>query len=118
MNERSEDQIAEEVLRRTLIEVRAARSRRRTIKGALAVSAVLAVLGIAIYPRHAPVSGMEQPRMVEAAGASGPVADETLAVMVWRDGTPSLEMIGLRDLGSLELQFSLEPVAAFNDDGF
>lgn len=117
MKARSEDQIADEVLRRTLIEVSAARARRRTIKASLAVSAVLALLGIAISRRQAPDSEMEQPRVAEAAGESDPATDETLAVMVWRDGTPSLEVIGLRDLGSLELQFSLDPVASFTDDG-
>jgi hypothetical protein len=114
---RSEEEIADNVLRRTLIEVRAARTRRRAVKSAVAVSTVLTLLGIMIFPRRAPVPEVRPPRVVAASGESRPAADETLAVMVWRDGTPSLEMIGLRDLGSLELQFSLDPVAAFSDDG-
>lgn len=117
MSTRSEDHIADEVLRRTLIEVRAARARRRTIKASLAVSAVLALLGIMIFPRQAPFSEFATPRVVEAVRPLPPGGDEAIAVMVWKDGVARLEWMNLRDLGTVELQFTLEPVFAFADEG-
>lgn len=117
MNTRSEKQVADEVLRRTLIEVRAARTRRRAIKGAVAVSGVLALIGFMVFPRQAQHSEVSPPRVVRNAGEKDPAADETIAVMVWRDGAARLEWIKPGDLGTVELQFSLEPVFAFADDG-
>lgn len=117
MNSRSEEEIADEVLCRTLIEVRAARTRRRRIKGVVAVSGVLALIGFLVLPRQAQDSQSSPPRMVKNAGEKGPAADDTIAVMVWKDGAARLEWIKPGDLGTVELQFSLEPVFAFADDG-
>ncbi len=36
--------------------------------------------------------------------------------MVWRDGAARLEWLGTDELGSIELQFSLEPVFAFAEE--
>jgi hypothetical protein len=111
---RSDEQTAEEVLLRTLVEVRATRRRRRVLKLALATSATL-ILGMAILPRPAPLPQGRQQGV--ATAQDRPFApDETLAVMVWRDGAARLEWLGTEELGSIELQFSLDPVIAFADD--
>lgn len=115
MNTRSEDDIADDVLRRTLIEVRAVRTRRRAIKGALAGLMVL-TLGIVLFQRPLQFA-VTEPQVVEAVRPLPPGEDEAIAVMVWRDGVARLEWINLRDLGTVELQLSLEPVFAFADEG-
>jgi hypothetical protein len=71
---------------------------------------------VLLFPRAAPVAGGEQ-AAVDSVGPSPSAVDERIAVMVWRDGTPCLEWVELHDLGSVELEFSLEPVFAFADDG-
>jgi hypothetical protein len=114
---KSDDPIAEEVLRRTLLEVRAARNRRRGFRVAAAASAALA-LGIAFFPRPAPLPE-SRPRVVEVKEAvdDGPAPPgDRLAVMVWRDGSARLEWLGAAELGTIELQFSLDPVFAFADE--
>lgn len=112
---RYEDEIADEVLRRTLIEVRVARTRRRAVKGTLAGLMVL-TLGIIWFRQPASIVATE-PELVEAVRPQPPGKDEAIAVMVWKDGAARLEWIKLCDLGTVELQFSLEPVFAFTDDG-
>ena len=112
---RSEEEIADDVLRRTLIEVRAARTRRLAVKGALAGLMVL-TLGVVLFQR--PVQFVAAvPEVVEAVRPLPPGKDEAIAVMVWKDGVARLEWINLRDLGTVELQLSLEPVFAFADEG-
>jgi hypothetical protein len=111
---KSDEQAAAEVLLRTLVEVRATRRRRRTLKLALATSAVV-ISGITLFPRPAPLP--ESRRQVVATAAEGPAEPGgTLAVMVWRDGAARLEWLGTDELGSIELQFSLEPVFAFAEE--
>lgn len=111
---RSDEEIADEVLRRTLIEVKAARTRRRAVKGAVAGLVVL-TLGVVLFQRPAPVATRQA--VIETVRPMSPGVDETIAVMVWKDGAARLEWINLRDLGTVELQFSLDPVIAFVDDG-
>jgi hypothetical protein len=111
---KSDDHIAQQVLQRTLVEVRAARGRRRARRLALATSAAL-VLGIAIFQRPGPPVE-SRPRTVAAVAESPAPPDERLAVMVWRDGAVRLEWLGAEELGTIELQFSLDPVVAFADD--
>ena len=113
---RSDEEIADEVLRRTLVEVKAARTRRRAVKGAVAGLVVL-TLGVILFQRPAPLAATGQVVVVEAARPPQPGVDEAIAVMVWKDGLAHLEWINLRDLGTVELQFSLDPVIAFVDDG-
>lgn len=113
---RSDEEIADEVLRRTLIEVKAARTRRRAVKGAVAGLVVL-TLGVVLFQRPAPVATTEPMAAVEAIRPLQPSGNEAIAVMVWKDGLAHLEWINLRDLGTVELQFSLDPVIAFVDDG-
>ena len=113
---RSDEEIADEVLRRTLIEVKATRTRRRAVKGAVAGLVVL-TLGVVLFQRPAPVATTGQVVVEEAAPPPQPSGDEAIAVMVWKDGLAHLEWINLRDLGTVELQFSLDPVIAFVDDG-
>ena len=112
---KSDEQIADEVLLRTLVEVRSARARRKRIKAVLSATAILTA-GILLFPKPAPVSNLSVP-VVTAEGGPLPASRETLAVMVWRDGGPRLEMMEAGELGSMELQFSLDPVFAFTDDG-
>ena len=112
---RSDEEIADDVLRRTLVEVKAARTRRRAVKGAFAGLVVL-TLGVVLFQRPASLAASGQV-VVEAARPPQPGADEAIAVMVWKDGLAHLEWINLRDLGTVELQFSLDPVIAFVDDG-
>lgn len=118
MNTRSEEQVADEVLRRILIEVRAARTRRRAVKGTLAgLMGLMAVtLGVVLSQRPASFAAKE-PELVETVRPLPPGKDEAIAVMVWKDGAARLEWIQLRDLGTVELQFNLEPVFAFADEG-
>lgn len=112
---KSEEQIADEVLRRTLIEVRATKTRRRAVKGTLAGLMGL-MLGIVVSQR--PESSVAiKPQVVEAVHPQPPGKDEAIAVMMWKDGVARLEWVNLRDLGTVELQFSLEPVFAFADEG-
>ncbi len=113
---RSDEEIADEVLRRTLVEVKAARTRRRAVKGALA-GLMLLTPGIFLFHRPAPVATTGPVAAVEAVRPQLPKVDETIAVMVWEGGAVRLEWINLRDLGTVELQFSLDPVFAFADDG-
>lgn len=112
---KSDHPTAEEILKRTLVEVRSVRMRRQVWKGSLGAVVVLAA-AISLWPRPGPLQGPAR-TSADAVPSPLPVAEEKLAVMVWRDGTPRLEWIALHDLGSLELQFSLEPVFAFADDG-
>lgn len=112
---RSDEEIADEVLRRTLVEVKAARTRRRAVKGALA-GLMLLTPGIFLFQRPTAVTTTEA-TAVEAVRPLPPSVDEAIAVMVWKDGLAHLEWINLRDLGTVELQFSLDPVIAFADDG-
>lgn len=112
---RSDEEIADEVLRRTLIEVKATRRRRRTVKGAVA-GLMMLVPGIFLFHRPAPVATAEPVAAVEAVRPLPPSGDEVIAVMMWKDGVAYLEWINLRDLGTVELQFSLDPVFAFADD--
>ena len=111
---RSDEEIADEVLRRTLIEVKATRTRRRAVKAAVA-GLMMLTLGTFLIHRAAPVATTEPVAAVERT--LPPSVDEAIAVMVWKDGVAHLEWINLRDLGTLELQFSLDPVLAFADDG-
>jgi hypothetical protein len=113
----SEEKMAEVVLHRTLLAVRSARIKRRVVKGVLAGGALM-VSAVALFSRppataREAVAKLEPPPPVP----SSPAVEERLAVMVWRDGTPRLEWVGLRELGALELQFSLDPVLAFAEDG-
>jgi hypothetical protein len=43
-------------------------------------------------------------------------AGESLTVVEWRGGMPSLVEYSGEDLGKLELSFSLEPVVAFPEE--
>ena len=113
---RSDEEIADEVLRRTLVEVKAARTRRRAVKGALA-GLMLLTPGIFLFQRPTAVATTEATAAVEAIRPLPPSVDEAIAVMVWKDGLAHLEWINLRDLGTVELHFSLDPVIAFVDDG-
>jgi hypothetical protein len=112
---RSDEQIADEVLRRTLIEVKATRMRRRAVKGAVAAVMVL-TMGIFLLNRPVRLV-VTEPGVVEAVSPLPLSEDDAIAVMVWKDGAARLEWIKLRDLGTVELQLSLEPVFAFSDDG-
>jgi len=112
---KSDEEIADEVLCRTLIEVRATRRRRLAVKGTLAGLMVLTLVVI-VFRRPASFVATE-PEVVEAVRPLPQVEDEAIAVMVWKDGVARLEWINPRDLGTVELQFSLEPVFAFADEG-
>jgi hypothetical protein len=113
-----EELTADEILRRTLLEVRAAGTRRRNLKMALGSVVVLLVVFLLI-PRPGPAGGPERVAVVvsDEVPRLYPVPEEKIAVMVWRGGTPCLEWVELHDLGPLELEFSLAPVIAFADEG-
>jgi hypothetical protein len=112
---KSDDPMADEILKRTLLEARSARTRRRALKSGLGSLVVLLAVFL-LLPRPGP-AGRPERAPVDSVQSLTPVLDEKIAVMVWRDGTPRLEWVGLHDLGSVELEFSLEPVFAFADDG-
>jgi hypothetical protein len=112
---KSDDPMAGEILKRTLLEVRSARRRRLVLRKALGTLVVL-VAAVFLWPRPATVRGPEG-NPVASDLSPPPVLEEKIAVMVWRGGTPCLEWVELHDLGSVELEFSLEPVFAFADDG-
>lgn len=115
---KSGDPVADEILNRTLLEASRVRARRRAGKGAFAVMFVLAA-GASLWPRNERTESQERRGLAteENFPVLPKVADERIAVMVWRGGTPCLEWVGLRDVGLLELELSLEPVIAFADDG-
>ena len=110
--------MAEEILKRTLQVASSARTRRRAVKGLLGV---VVVLGAAVFPSLRPQSAGDPSSGAMAEEEShGPLfaaPDEKIAVMVWRGATPRLEWVALHDLGTVELEFSLDPVFAFADDG-
>jgi hypothetical protein len=56
-----------------------------------------------------PVAAAEVPRAVESGG-------ESLTVVEWKGGMPSLVQYSGEDLGRLELTMSLEPVVAFPEE--
>jgi hypothetical protein len=111
-----DDPMADEVLRRTLIEVRSARTRRRAVRGSLAALALL-IPAVVLFMRPPPQAVSVPAVVMEPRRELPPAADEKIAVMVWHDGSPRLEWRGLRDLGTVELELSLEPVFAFADSG-
>lgn len=115
---KADDPMAEEILRRTLQVARSVRTRRRDLKGLLGV---VVVLGAAVFPWLRPQSAGEPLSVaIKQEESPGPLLaapEERIAVMVWRGATPRLEWVALHDLGTVELEFSLDPVFAFADDG-
>lgn len=112
---KSEELTADEILRRTLLEVRSAGTRRRNLKKALGTAVVL-VAAMLLWPRPAMVHPPER-NLADSVPSPPPALEEKIAVMVWRGGTPCLEWVELHDLGAVELEFSLAPVFAFADEG-
>lgn len=111
---KTDDAIADQVLNRTLIQVRRAKSRRQT-RRAMLISCPVLLLGI--YLAAGPKAADPE--------SSSPVAQTTievptpsmdkLVVVVWRNGSPLLEEVGADEWGKLDLQFSLEPVVTYAD---
>jgi hypothetical protein len=103
------------VLARTLDEVRRVRHRRTACK--LAILPLLLVAGAGWFAiHHDPSESMTLPvAAVETARTSMSFA-ESLTVVEWKGGMPSLVEYSGEDLGKLELSFSLEPVVAFPDE--
>ncbi|MEK7950344.1 hypothetical protein [Luteolibacter soli] len=101
-----------EVLERTLGEVR--RVRRHRAARRMAVMPLLMMLGAGWFaltrgPAPAPPVMTEAPQAAHTAG-------ESLTVVEWKDGMPSLVEYSGKDLGKLELAFSLEPVVTFPEE--
>jgi hypothetical protein len=107
-----------EVLARTLDEVRRVRRRRTT--GKLAVFPVLMLLGagwLALSRGPSPSAGRTEVVMAEPPRTTEP-AHESLTVVEWKSGMPSLVEYSGEKLGKLELSFSLDPVVAFPDEAW
>jgi hypothetical protein len=104
-----------EVLARTLDEVRRVRRRRAACKLAVLPLLLLLAAGWHALSRDPsattspPLVVVEAPRAVESAG-------ESLTVVEWKGGMPSLVEYSGEELGKLELTLSLEPVVAFPEE--
>jgi len=103
-----------EVLARTLDEVRRVRRRRAACKLAVLPLLLLLAAGWHALSRDpstttSPPVVVEAPRAVESAG-------ESLTVVEWKGGMPSLVEYSGEELGKLELTLSLEPVVAFPEE--
>ena len=106
----------QDVLERTLAEVR--RVRRYRARRKLAVFPLLlaaGVGGLVLSPNPAPTIAPPVPATVKVLPAVKSV-DESLTVVEWRGGAPTLVEYSGEELGKLELSFSLEPVVAFPEE--
>jgi len=105
-----------EVLENTLEAVRRARHRRRACQ--LAALPLLLVAGAGwLAMRSGP---LEQPVPTVAVGTPEPpkVPAESLTVVEWKGGMPSLVEYSGEALGKLELSFTLDPVVAFPEEAW
>lgn len=105
-----------EVLDRTLEEVRRVRRCRAAWK--LAMLPFLLLIGVGwLGFSHTPPTGIGSPQPVTAeAPRTAKTTGESLTVVEWRGGLPSLVQYSGEELGKLELTFSLEPVVAFPEE--
>lgn len=104
------------VLENTLAEVRRVR-RYRTMRK-LAIVPLLLVAGagwLAFTQGNSTATAAPIHRVAEVSPVTG-AAGESLTVVEWNGGTPSLVEYSGKDLGKLELSFSLEPVVAFPEE--
>ncbi|MCW1921450.1 hypothetical protein OKA05_02730 [Luteolibacter arcticus] len=105
----------QEILERTLQEVRRTRRRRTTRKLAVLPLVLVGIGAGWLALQHAPPSAAGSPAVVAISQPAEPPA-ETFTVMEWTSGMPSLVEYSGRDLGNLELTFSLEPVVTFPEE--
>jgi hypothetical protein len=106
-----------EVLASTLEEVRRVRRRRAACK--LAVLPLLLVAGAGWLAMHrGPSSITTSPTVVVGAAEPVKTSGESLTVVEWKGGMPSLVEYSGEELGKLELTLSLEPVVAFPDEAW
>lgn len=108
------DPLEHEVLARTLEEVRRARRRRTACKLSVLPLLLLFAAGWHVVSRG-PSAAMIDP-VVTATSQKAESAGESLTVVEWKGGTPSLVEYSGEELGRLNLTFSLEPVVAFPDE--
>jgi hypothetical protein len=105
----------QEVLARTLEEVRRKRQRRVACK--VALLPLLLVAGGGWLAMHAgPSSETTSPPVICEITQAPLSSAGSLTVVEWKGGMPSLVEYSGEDLGKLELSFSLEPVVAFPDE--
>jgi hypothetical protein len=101
-----------ELLEHTLAEVRRVR-RQRTVRKFAVLPLLLATgfgwLALTGNRSAAPVPQVETP-------PAAAISEESLTVVEWKGGTPSLVEYSGEELGKLELSFSLEPVVAFPEE--
>jgi len=106
----------EKVLECTLAEVR--RVRRCRIMRKVFIVPLLLAAGVGWFALSRSNSAAI-PAPVARVAEVAPVIDvarESLTVVEWNGGTPSLVEYSGNDLGKLELSFSLEPVVAFREE--
>ena len=114
MNTAHPDEV--KVLECTLAEVRRVRRYRTMRKLAIVPLLLVAGLGwLAFTQGDSTTTAAPLDRVAEVPPVTG-VAGESLTVVEWNDGTPSLVEYSGKDLGKLELSFSLEPVVAFPEE--
>lgn len=99
-----------EILRFTLAEVRRERIRRRVSLAVLCPVAVAAVLALLFQGDRPPVESVRV--LLPGQPAAHREVPSSLAVLVVRDGLPTLQTLSPEDLGGMELRFSLEPITA------
>jgi hypothetical protein len=102
------------VLERTLDEVRRVRRRRAACK--LAVLPLLLLLAAGWHAVGRGPSTTASPPVVVVAPRAAESAGESLTVVEWKGGMPSLVEYSGEELGKLELPMSLEPVVAFPEE--
>ncbi|WAC19994.1 hypothetical protein OVA24_01200 [Luteolibacter sp. SL250] len=102
------DPRAKEVWNRTLDAVRRERRRRRTRRAALSVAAVMLPVLLMLSRREPTPTTTRETEPPPVTVAEQPA----LAVMVIRDGVPTLEALSPGDLPDTELHLSLAPILA------
>jgi len=102
------------ILDQLLVAVRATKRQRQWRRAALATAGCVIAAACFLFPRHRD-PGVP---IVESHPPATPVASEenSLAVFVWHGGTPLFERMDPQDLGSVELDFGLDPVIAYPDE--
>src|SRR5688572_6181459 len=106
-----------EVLACTLDEVRRVR-RRRTARKRV-VLPLLLVAGAGWLAMHrGPSETISSPVVVVETVRTTDSSGESLTVVEWKGGMPSLVEYSGEKLGKLELSFSLEPVVAFPEEAW
>jgi hypothetical protein len=103
------DPRAHEVWNHTLDAVRRERHRRRTRRAALAVAAIMLPALLMVF-RNEPAADVAG--TVESLLPLTTVEQPALAVLVIRDGVPTLEALSPCDLPDTELHLSLAPILA------